>query len=365
MNEELNVMEQGMEPVRDIEVITQEILFYKQQAGAAILEIGTRLIEAKQALQHGEWQAWLEERVDFSVRTAQRFMKVAEGYGKSDTVTLLGTRKALALLALEPDEREEFLNETHLVEGVEKTAVDMTAAELEKAIRERDEAKKKTEMMAQHIEDQKRTYEKVLAGARAQTEKVDAARAELAAKVEELELLTDGLVDDVDKKDARVEELEQELKELRERPVDVAVQEADPAELDKAREEGAEEVRAELTSKLEQAKAEAQAKLDKAKAELEQATAKEKESREKVEDLLKRLAQAEENAERIRKEAAVSGNEDLAAFKIHFAAVQSGVNELAKLLTKMDGEGRTEEAGKLRQALGALANAVQAVAGAG
>ena len=352
MNEELNVMEQGMEPVRDIEVITQEILFYKQQAGAAILEIGTRLIEAKQALQHGEWQAWLEERVDFSVRTAQRFMKVAEGYGKSDTVTLLGTRKALALLALEPEEREEFLNETHLVEGVEKTAVDMTAAELEKAIRERDEARRE-------LNEERAAGE----GTAMKLADIEHERAELVAKVEELELLTDGLVDDVDKKSARVEELEQELKELRERPVDVAVQEADPAELEKAREEGAEEARAELTGKLEQAEAEAKAKLDKAKATLEEAKNKEKESREKVEELLKRLAQAEENAERIRKEAAVSGNEDLAAFKIHFSAVQDGVNKLAALLAKMDGEGRTEEAGKLRQALGALASAVQKVAG--
>ena len=208
MNEELNVMEQGMEPVRDIEVITQEILFYKQQAGAAILEIGTRLIEAKQALQHGEWQAWLEERVDFSVRTAQRFMKVAEGYGKSDTVTLLGTRKALALLALEPEEREEFLNETHLVEGVEKTAVDMTAAELEKAIRERDEARRE-------LNEERAAGE----GTAMKLADIEHERAELVAKVEELELLTDGLVDDVDKKSARVEELEQELKELREKNV--------------------------------------------------------------------------------------------------------------------------------------------------
>jgi len=342
MNEELNVMEQGMEPVRDIEVITQEILFYKQQAGAAILEIGTRLIEAKQALQHGEWQAWLEERVDFSVRTAQRFMKVAEGYGKSDTVTLLGTRKAVALLALEPEEREEFLNETHLVEGVEKTAVDMTAAELEKAIRERDEARRKVQELEDSIDEQQRTYDVDLETARGEREEAEEAR--IAAE-------------------NKVEDLERELKELRERPVDVAVQEADPAELKKAREEGAEKVRAELTGKLEQAEAEAKAKLDKAKAALEEAKNKEKESREKVEELLKRLAQAEENAERIRKEAAVSGNEDLAAFKIHFSAVQDGVNKLAALLSKMDGEGRTEEAGKLRQALGALASAVQKVAG--
>ena len=58
---------------RPIEVITAEIWLYKQQAGAAILEIGRRLNEAKAQLSHGEWLPWLEEKVEFSEVTAQRF----------------------------------------------------------------------------------------------------------------------------------------------------------------------------------------------------------------------------------------------------------------------------------------------------
>ena len=63
--------------IRPIEIITAEIWAYKSQAGAAILEIGRRLIEAKAQLAHGEWLPWLKEKVEFSEATAQRFMRIA------------------------------------------------------------------------------------------------------------------------------------------------------------------------------------------------------------------------------------------------------------------------------------------------
>ena len=64
---------------RDIEVITQEILDAKRRGGEAILTIGRCLTEAKQAIPHGEWLPWLNERVEFSERTAQNFMRLEIG----------------------------------------------------------------------------------------------------------------------------------------------------------------------------------------------------------------------------------------------------------------------------------------------
>ena len=119
---------------RDIDVITEEINFYKQQAGMAILEIGKRLVEAKAQLSHGEWLPWLEKKVEFSERSAQQYIRLWKEYGKSATVADLGVRKALVLLALPESEREGFAGETHAVNGEEKTVSDMTVKELEKAI---------------------------------------------------------------------------------------------------------------------------------------------------------------------------------------------------------------------------------------
>ena len=131
--------------VRDIETITGEILSLKQTAGDAILGIGQRLIEAKELLSHGEWLPWLNERVEFSERTATRFMRLAREWTNQTTLSDLGASKALMLLALPEMERDQFISEPHLINGQEKVVIDMSVRELEKAIRERKDALKALE----------------------------------------------------------------------------------------------------------------------------------------------------------------------------------------------------------------------------
>ena len=43
-----------------------------------IIEIGKLLIEVRKHLQHGEWQPWLAENFDLSIRTAQNYFEAAE-----------------------------------------------------------------------------------------------------------------------------------------------------------------------------------------------------------------------------------------------------------------------------------------------
>lgn len=110
------------EITRPIEVITQEINFYKSQAGNAIIEIGKRLHEAKLTLPHGAWGAWLQNEVEFSERTAQNFMRIAKEYRNPQLIADMGNSatKALLLLSLPAEEREEFVGEAHEIDGEEK-----------------------------------------------------------------------------------------------------------------------------------------------------------------------------------------------------------------------------------------------------
>ena len=69
-------------------VLAGEINFIKEQAREAIqqmafrsaVEIGRRLVEAKEQVAHGEWGAWLEENVQYSQDTATRFMNIYRGF---------------------------------------------------------------------------------------------------------------------------------------------------------------------------------------------------------------------------------------------------------------------------------------------
>lgn len=118
---------------RDIEVITAEIICLKRQTAQNILEIGHRLNEAKEKLPHGAWLPWLTERVEFTERTAQKYMRLAREWPNTKALSDLGLTKAFSLLTLPVEERDQFAEENNVI--------DMTSRELERAIRERDEAR--------------------------------------------------------------------------------------------------------------------------------------------------------------------------------------------------------------------------------
>lgn len=129
----------------NIEKTTTEILMLKDQTAQNIIEIGKRLMEVKENLQHGEYLNWLENSVDFSTRTAQRFIKIANEFSNTTLVSHLGTRKLLALAGLDEEDRQEVMQENNVE--------DMTTRELEQAVKEKKEIKKQLELEQEYSQE--------------------------------------------------------------------------------------------------------------------------------------------------------------------------------------------------------------------
>ena len=299
---------------RTIEAITGEILELKQRGGEVILDIGRRLLEAKGMLPHGEWLPWLNERVEFSERTAQKFMRLAQKWSNPSALADLGATKALMLLALPEEEREEFVEDHNVI--------DMSARQLEQAIRERDEARKAAE------------------AAKADASAAEQARAKMEADMATTKNLLESARADADSAGSRARALEEKLRMLQEQPVEVAVETVvDPEALEKARAE---------------AVAEMQAKLDKAK----EAKAKADEKRKQAEASVEILKKSLENMERNEKKAALNSDKDVAQFEVLFNQGQELANKMRGLLLKARGREDQTAAQGMERALKALAEAV-------
>lgn len=294
--------------VRDIQTVTTEIWMIRRQveqtALSGAIEIGRRLTEAKELLPHGEWGKWLQEEVSFSQRTANNFMRLAAEYGDAQ-VSLFGGNpqaladlpytKALQLLAVPEEEREEFAAANHVA--------DLSSRELEKLIRERDAAQEET---AQAEATRDETARRLAAALEAQEDaaKVGAAqrsRAEVAeAKAKELE-------DKLDKAKTEYKLARQELRQLQENPT--IPQDA----MDKLRREAEEQAAKEAAEKAEARQAELRAARDKAN--------------EDAYNAREVARQAEKDRDEARRRLALA-NPDAAVFAALYGQVQEDWNKL-------------------------------------
>jgi DNA repair exonuclease SbcCD ATPase subunit len=315
---------------RDIEVITAEIQFYKAQAGTAIIEIGNRLIEAKEQLKHGEWLPWLSEKVDFSESSAQNFMRIAREYSNPQALGDLGVQKALALLALPPSEREGFVEETHEVNGDEKTVTEMSARELEQAVKERTEAIKAKEA-AERIA--KESEEKI---------------SELLKQRKQAEDDLVAMQQKVDKANFDKNSLEIELTELKE---------SKPKLPDEDGQQMMEAMRAEIAAEVKkEAEAELQVKIDKAASDTAEANAKLNEAQEKAKNIEAEQDQIrreqEKQIQKLQKQLTVASSKHLTVFETHFENAQRCIKSMEGCINELKDEPETR--GKLSAALRAL-----------
>lgn len=267
------------------------------------IEIGRRLTEAKEMLEHGQWLAYLKEQTEFSRSSAGRLMTLYKEYGAAQTslfgaeanyptLNNLSISNALRLLAVPEDEREEFAAE-HDVEH-------MTARELDELIKQRDEA----EQRAAKAEEQ---VQQAADGAAKADEQYQKAK-------QELHLLREKLGN----AEAQKAAAEKELSELRERPVEVAV-EVDEKAVEEA-----------VTAARAKNDAEWAEKMAKVKNELSEAGLK-------AEKLKAKIKKAEEKAaelERLKKSQTLN-DPNTAVFKQIFEQVQEDFNKLHGSLLKV------------------------------
>ena len=198
----------------NIEKTTAEILILKDQTAQNIIEIGKRLIKVKNNLPHGEYLNWLENKVDFSDRTARNFMKVAMTFENWQPVANLGTRKLLALAGLDEEERQEIMQENNVE--------DMTTRELEKIVKEKKQIKEQLEAEQEYsneLQEAIKEKEEKIRTLQAEIEKIQIPEKEIVEVEKEVvkEVIPENLMKEKEMLKQSIAEQKQQLETLQKR----------------------------------------------------------------------------------------------------------------------------------------------------
>ena len=169
--------------VSEIRMITEQT---KQVVLFNSIEIGRRLTEAKAMVKRGTWGTWLKERVDYSQRTANNFMKIYQEYGrnglaeKSQALANLSYTQALALIDLPEDERARFAEE--------RKAGEMALRKLQEEVRqEKEKVTAVKELANRNAAETEAKFADELKQKDTQMAKLTAEKAKVAAQIEVLE----------------------------------------------------------------------------------------------------------------------------------------------------------------------------------
>lgn len=196
----------------NIEKTTAEILILKDQTAQNIIEIGKRLIKVKDNLPHGEYLNWLENSVDFTERTAQRFVKVAIAFSNTTPVSHLGSRKLFALAGLDEEERQEVMQENNVE--------DMTTRELEQVIKEKKQIKEQLEAeqdYSSELQEAIKQKEEKIRELQTEIEKIQIPEKEIVEKEVVKEIVPEHLLREKEMLKQEIEQQKQQLDKLQKR----------------------------------------------------------------------------------------------------------------------------------------------------
>ena len=254
---------------RTLPVIASEILFIESQVARTALEgaiqIGLKLKEAKEQVEHGQWENWCHENLNYSKSKTEKLMRIASEYGdensiyaKTYTCTDLSISKALSLLQV-PEEEVKNFSENNDVES-------MTVKELNDKIKALESEK---EMRAVEVNVLTEEYEKRLTAADEELEHIKNELTELQDSTADPDALAD-LEAKLEKAKEKEKKLKEEMKQEK-ASRDLQIQQAVEEKADQMRKE-AEQAAAGRLSEAESLNTELAEKLDHLEKKLESRT---------------------------------------------------------------------------------------------
>jgi hypothetical protein len=216
--------------VRTAEVVAMEVRLIKRQTQKVMLqasmEIGKRLEEAKSLVEHGQWEEWLKDNVDYSQRTAEQLIQVYHQYGdvgmdrlfdeNMDVFKELSYTQAVALLSLPTvEERRSFVQDNNVQ--------DMSTRELQEAIKAKKSAEAELLANQDKLKEIKKKLKTYTADNAAMKRIADESQDIIKSKNEKIHQLQKELEDksnsdanhDDPEKEAEIEKLQAEIVQLK------------------------------------------------------------------------------------------------------------------------------------------------------
>ena len=331
-----------MESETRLQQLAVEIVTFDRQAKitavSCAIEIGERLLEAKELVPHGEWGNWLKKNVNYSQSTANNFMRLYKEYGNdqgslfttltnSQTIMNLDVSKALALTVLPPEEREEFVSE-HDVES-------MSTRDLKEALQENKELKQQLEEKERQITQSASQLDIAISERQKMQDKLNESVNRNAGYEKSLQLKIDA---------AKRLEAEKKAAEEKQKESEKKAQELQRKmeELENQKPEVDQQVIGELQAEAEkQAERRFAQEIEKLRAEKEKAE--------------QRAAEAEEKNRQLQSKANSEQSKELIVFDEKFKSFQDSYNQINQLIAKME----TPTADKVRGAVRKLLSVME------
>ena len=206
MNSEIITREgNNLQTAERLAIIEMRIRDNMNRVAESALDIGRCLNQAKaeNLVPHGMWQEWVHQNTGMSPRAAQYVMKAAREISPTSSIAALEFSKVQALLALPPEDREQFAQEVD-AEGKSVRELKEAVKARKEAEKAAAEAKKQAERIQAdynlHVDQAKQEREMLRKQINGLNQELEAAQASGAAQAE-----IDSLREELEEMEAEVE----------------------------------------------------------------------------------------------------------------------------------------------------------------